>query len=170
MENKIASQEISKNNELMTKVKLGLLIILVIFIGEIILEFTNLCGWPAFMVMVFYFLSHTDRSKIKEIIIGGFAGIMISALLVLYLEALAPSFGAFIPKIIFIGIFVFSIVLFNKYVPWILNDYTFMFFLVSSTVLGLTGELNDVLIWGSTQLIGGTLLILGIEGVKKLVD
>jgi hypothetical protein len=53
----------------------GFLLVAFIIVFEIILARLSLPAWPAFMVMIFFFVVHEDTKQSPNILIGGLAGI-----------------------------------------------------------------------------------------------
>lgn len=51
------------------------MLLVVIMIGEFALEGNHLATWPAFMVMIFYFMSHMNIKEAPAILIGGAFGL-----------------------------------------------------------------------------------------------
>ena len=103
-----------------------------IIVFEIIMARLDLPAWPAFMVMIFFFIAHEDIKQAPSILIGGLAGILCVILIGMFVDALKPVMGHEAAKLIFIGLFVYAIVLLKDAIPYVFNSYAFMFFLVSA--------------------------------------
>jgi hypothetical protein len=145
----------------------GLLLIVLIALGEIVLAHFKLATWPAFMVMIFFFEAHMDTKKAASILVGGFFGIANLIIIKIFLEAAAPSLGLELAKLVYILVFVYLIVALGEVVPILFNNYTFMFFLVSG-VAALTPAPN-VLQWMGVEVVGGALFIAGILCIMKIM-
>ncbi len=148
----------------------GLFLLVLIVIGVIIFGALKVPAWPAFMIMIFFFVEHMDVKKALPMLVGGLFGIICLILIQLFGKALAPALGAELANIIFICIFVYAIVAFGEAVPVVLNNYAFMFFTVAIGV-AVAGKAspNDIYIWMAVELIGGGLFIAGIIGILKLL-
>jgi hypothetical protein len=146
----------------------GLLLVAFIIVFEIILARLALPAWPAFMVMIFFFVSHEDVRTAPNIIIGGLAGIACMVLLEEFQQLLGPSLGTEAAKFTFIGLFVYSIVLLKDAIPYVFNSYAFMFFLVAALAAKEPGHAGPY-VWMGIELTVGTVFIAGILGINKAV-
>ena len=145
----------------------GFLLVAFIIVFEIILARLKLPAWPAFMVMIFFFVVHEDARLTPNILIGGLTGIICVILIKKFIVGLEPFIGAEAAKLLFIGLFVYSIVLLKDAIPYVFNSFAFMFFLVSA----LAGQAPnpDPYIWMGVELIVGGIFIAGILGINNLV-
>ncbi|PKL41418.1 MAG: hypothetical protein CVV44_01930 [Spirochaetae bacterium HGW-Spirochaetae-1] len=146
----------------------GFLLVAFIIIFEIICARLALPAWPAFMVMIFFFVVHEDIKMIPPILTGGAAGIACVFLIEKFVGLLGPSLGHEAAKLAFIGIFVYSIVMLKDRIPWVFNSFAFMFFLVSS-LAGHSSGVN-VPVWIGIEVILGGIFIAGILGINWIVD
>ncbi|MCX5848116.1 MAG: hypothetical protein NTW65_01515 [Deltaproteobacteria bacterium] len=146
----------------------GFLLVAFIIVFEIIMARMALAAWPAFMVMIFFFVVHEDTKQAPGILIGGLAGILCVMLCGMFVDALNPLMGHETAKLIFIGLFVYAIVLLKDAIPYVFNSYAFMFFLVSA-IAKQTPNANPY-IWMGVELVIGGIFILGILGINRLVS
>jgi uncharacterized membrane protein YccC len=151
-----------------SKLKIALRTIVVVMIAEIVLELLHLAGWPAFMCMVLFGIGHGGKREIQRILYGGFIGILIGLALNRLLFAFASTYDPFILKLIFIAAFVFSLVMFHDKYPLVSNNYNFMFFLITATILSLTKQVQVIPLWLATQLIGGGILMVAMDRIKNV--
>lgn len=126
------------------------LLLPLIAIGEYVLETAHLATWPAFMVMVFFFMAHMNIKEGPAILIGGAFGLVNITLIKYWYAGTVSFFGGdlakftdpktveamFYSKLIYIGIFVCLIVLLREVLPWIFNNYAFMMFIVAAVASG----------------------------------
>ena len=145
----------------------GFLLVAFIIVFEIILARLKLPAWPAFMVMIFFFVVHEDARLAPNILIGGLTGIICVILIKKFIVGLEPFIGTEAAKLLFIGLFVYSIVLLKDAIPWVFNSFAFMFFLVAA--LASQTPNPDPYIWMGVELILGGIFIAGILGINKLV-
>jgi len=145
----------------------GFLLVAFIIVFEIILARLSLPAWPAFMVMIFFFVVHEDTKQSPNILIGGLAGIFCVILCGMFIDALKPLIGHEAAKLLFIGLFVYSIVLLQNAVPYVFNSYAFMFFLVAA--LAMPAAKVSPYVWMGVELVVGGIFILGILGINRLV-
>lgn len=144
----------------------GLLLVAFIIVFEILLAFLKLPAWPAFMVMIFFFIAHEDTKQIAPILIGGLAGILCVILIKEFITVLKPVFEFETTKLIFIGLFVYAIVLFKDAIPQVFNSYAFMFFLVGALAAKLPNP--NPYVWMGVEFIVGSIFIVGILGINKM--
>lgn len=133
----------------MTVIFLVLLLVLII-VGEFVIEGMHMATWPAFMVMVFFFMAHMNIKEAPAILIGSAFGIFNLVLIRYWYGAVVPFFGGdmakytdphtleaiFNSKLIYVAIFVSLIVFLKDVIPWVFNNYAFMCFLVAGAVAG----------------------------------
>jgi len=119
------------------------------------------------MVMIFFFVVHEDTKKSPHILIGGLAGIVCVVLSEIFIDALQPFIGCEAAKLLFIGLFVYSIVLLQEAIPYVFNSFAFMFFLVAALAMP-TAKVSPY-IWMSIELVVGGIFILGILGINRAV-
>lgn len=126
---------------------LGLLLIL-IMAGELILEPMHMATWPAFMVMIFFFMAHMNIKEAPAILLGGAFGIFNLVLIKYWFGVTVPLLGGdmtkytdphtveamFQSKLIYVALFVALIVFLKDVIPWIFNNYAFMFFTVAAAI------------------------------------
>lgn len=146
----------------------GIYLLVLIVVGEVILDHFNLPAWPAFMIMILFFIEHSNIKKAPEILAGGCLGIVCIILIKYFIGTLAPVIGQESAKILFIVVVVYAIVAFKEIVPILLNDYTFMFFTVSALAIKMPE--SNPLVWISVELIGGGIFIAGIIGIFKIME
>ena len=118
----------------------GILLVALIIIGEVAIYYLKMPGWPMFAALVLFFLGHLEVKNIPAIFIGGLVGIICSVLLSYLIILLDPILGNFIPTLIFIGTFVFLIVLqalfFDPYNRWAKGVYRY--------ILGCRASYSDI--------------------------
>ena len=148
----------------------GVMLLAVIAISEIILHELHLPTWPVFFVMMFFFLGHTDKSTAPNIIIGALVGIGCFVIAKPIIVAMIPFIDVGMGRMLYLLAVVGAIVLFREMVPMALNDYTFAFFLISGMASRARSHTsNNPFVWMLLTLVGGTILILVILGINKIV-
>ena len=110
----------------------GFLLVAFVIVFEVIFFSLSLPAWPAFMVMICFFIVHEDSKQTPHILIGGLAGIVCVVLSEMFIESFQPLIGHEAAKFIFIGLFVYAIVMLKDAIPYVFNSYAFMFFLVAA--------------------------------------
>lgn len=145
----------------------GFLLVAFIIVFEIILARLNLPAWPAFMVMIFFFVAHEDMKAVPHILIGGLGGIFCVVLIREFTHALAPLMGEEAAKLTFIGLFVYAIVLLKDAIPSVFNSYAFMFFLVAA--IAARGPGANPYVWMGIEIVVGAVFIAGILLINRVV-
>jgi hypothetical protein len=145
----------------------GFLLVAFIIVFEIILARLGLPAWPAFMVMIFFFVVHEDVSLAPNILIGGLSGIVCVVLIREFMHFFGPSIGDEAAKLTFIGLFVYAIVLLKDALPYVFNSYAFMFFLVAAIASKEPGQ--SPYVWMAVELVVGAVFIAGILGINRVV-
>jgi hypothetical protein len=145
----------------------GVYLVILIVAAELAFNHLALPAWPAFMVMIFFFMEHMNPKKIPHILIGGLCGIACILGAKFFITALAPSLGVEGATLLFIVIVVYAIVAFGEIVPQVFNNYAFMYL----TVSGIAAKLPDPnpLQWMAVELVGGVALLAGVGGIGKLM-
>lgn len=117
------------------------LLLIVVMVADIVMDGAHIPTWPAFMVMIFFFFAHGDLKAAPAILIGGAFGIFNMVIISAFIPAAAPIlFGslsiesAYHTKLIYICLFIGSIVYLKDLIPWVFNNYAFMLFTVSGAV------------------------------------
>ena len=145
------------------------LLLLLIVVGEIIFEELHLPIWPAFMAMLFYFMSHMNIKEAPGILIGGFFGIFNLILIKLWIPASAAFLGGPLnAKLVYIVFFIGLIVLLMEVLPWLFNAYAFFYLLVSGLAVAVPEPVPNPYLWIGIELIGGGILIAGVYAARFL--
>ncbi|WP_018084313.1 hypothetical protein [Desulfurispora thermophila] len=154
------------------KIVMGLLIVAVVLVAFVIFEKFKISSWPAYVAMILFFIVHENVALVPNIIIGGAFGIFSYFLLGLFVKATAMSMGGiFLPVLIFVGVFVFLIVLLTDILPYLFNSFAFLYFTISTVASASEGAHAPLMWvrWVGCEIIGGLLLIAGVIGTLKVV-
>ncbi|HUN56305.1 MAG TPA: hypothetical protein VMU29_14225 [Smithella sp.] len=145
----------------------GIMLIIVIAIAEIIGGAAKLPLWAPFMVMIFFFVVHEDKTKIPHIVIGGLFGMVNLIIIKFFLGLTAPSLGLDLARLIYILIFVYAIVALGEIIPVVFNAFAFMFFLVTA-VAAKTPDFN-IYTNMAMEIVLGLIFVYAILGMQKIV-
>lgn len=148
----------------------GLFLLVLIVAIESVLHKFHLSGWPAFMVMVFFFVEHMDVKKAPQLLVGGAIGILTALGFFLFVGKFAATLGQLPAILLYICVAVYAIVAFGEMVPVVFNNYAFMFLTVSIAVAAANLEAAKFLQWLGIELVGGSAAIVGIIGILKLMS
>jgi hypothetical protein len=154
-----------------SKVRLifGVFLLILIVLVDLGLHHFHLATWPAFMVMIFFFENHMNPKRAPHILLGGVFGILNLVLIGMFLKAAAPVLGVLPAKLVYICLFVYMIVALGEVLPYLFNNYAFMFFLVSALAAKVHDPTPNPWLWMGIQLVGGALVIVGILGISRLM-
>ncbi|MFZ5595871.1 MAG: DUF1097 domain-containing protein [Bacillota bacterium] len=126
--------------------------------------------WPAFMVLVLFFLSGQDTKSFKNIFAGGAVGILLAFGLVTGIGILVPmGIGMTAATLILVAVAIFLIVALGGVANIFFNNYAFIYFTIA---LIYAADQNPVM-WIITMLLGGAFLsgciLLSIKGLTSLM-
>jgi len=147
----------------------GVMLLVLIAVGEVVLHKVNVPAWPVFLVMVFFFLAHMDKKVAPNIIIGAIAGILCMIIARPVVATISPVTGLQLARLLCIMGVVAAIILFREMVPMVFNDYFFAYFLISGLASKAYPPRPNPIVWIAVTLVGGTILILAILGIRKIV-
>jgi hypothetical protein len=136
---------------------LGLFILAFIVVMELVTSRYKLPAWPAYVAWILFFIEHFNVRRAPHILLGALVGIGFILLAPSAIGLLAKAFGVEWGRLVYILAAVYAIVAFGEIVPWVLNNYTFLFFTVSGLALGAPNP--NPYIWALMAVVGGGLLI-----------
>jgi hypothetical protein len=147
----------------------GLFLIILIAIGEIIFHVLHVPAWPAFLIMIFFFMAHMDKKQAPNMLVGGAFGIlMIIAAKIIVTSLVGAGLDQFVSFLIFVLVFVYCIVALGEILPILFNNYAFMALLFTATYMQTPNPQNPFVLT-AILLIGGGIFIIGILGIVKLL-
>lgn len=122
-------------------------------------------GWPAFLVLMFFTISGGKMEKLKDIFIGGAAGLLMARLLVIGVEILVPM-GISMQLGIFIMVFitVFLLIVLEDISHMIFNNYSFGYFTVA-----LVPAEQATVEWLITLFLGGAFFVGGVIIISRSI-
>jgi len=148
----------------------GAMLLAVISIVDIILHELRLPSWPMFMILMFFFLAQANKKVAPHIIVGALLGIACFDIARPIIVALTPYTGVFGARLLYLLGMVGSIILFREFVPVAFNDYAFAFLLLSGMASReRTDTYSNPISWMTVTLLGGTIIILAILGIRRTV-
>ena len=136
---------------------LGLFILAFIVVTELVTSRYKLPAWPAYVGWILFFIEHFNVRRVPAILLGAVVGIGFILLAPAAIGLLARALGVEWGRLVYILAAVYTIVALGEIVPWLLNNYTFLFFTVSGLALGAPNP--NPYIWAVMAVVGGGLLI-----------
>jgi hypothetical protein len=152
-----------------TRLIFGVFLLILIVFMDLGLHHFHLATWPAFMVMIFFFENHMNPKRSPHILLGGLFGILNLVLIGIFLKAAAPILGILPAKLVYVCVFVYLIVALSEILPWVFNNYAFMFFLISALAAQVQDPVPNPWLWMGIHLVGGAVAIIGILGIGRLM-
>lgn len=146
----------------------GLFLLPVIAIGSSAAHAINIPPWPAFIVMIFYFMSHMDKKQIPNIIVGSAFGILLIIPLGILIKLFGQSWGIHMVVLFFTILFVFAIIAFGEMLPIILNNYAFAAMLITGVEMTYVVKVHPFKLV-AVELAGGLFFVYAIQGIVKLL-
>lgn len=137
--------------------KTTLLLILGLMVGTVILHELHLTPWPAFLGVIFYFLSGFDNKQIRPILQSGCVGLLSGYIFSFALPALIASFGPSIGYYILIFVSLFIVLGLGPVAHDYFNPMTFAYGLLALLYVDVAGSQSHI--WALTHLIGGSFII-----------
>lgn len=148
----------------------GAMLLSLITVADIILHEFHLPSWPMFMILMFFFLAHTEKDVAPNIIIGTLLGIACFDIARPIIVPLVPFTGLFGARLLYLLGMVGSIILFREFVPIAFNDYAFAFLLLSGMASRERPETaSNPITWMVVTLVAGTIIILAILGIRQII-
>ena len=157
---------------------LGLIVATIVCIGVYVLGLFGIhATWPAFFMMISFFITGADVANLPKIAIGCVTGLLLAFLLLLAAVPSMTALGATFGLLILVWIVVFSIVFGGEFVPYAFNDFAFIYFTIALIFAGQAATMTPAQIvsqyvtWGLTALLGGggilACIIAGITLARK---
>lgn len=120
--------------------------------------------WPAFFIMIFFFLGGANIKNLPSIFAGSLFGILMTSGLLVSVAALTPKIGQKPALLLLIFIIIFLLVQLKDVVPLLFNDYAISYF----TIALIYAQKQDPITWGLVTILGGTFLLGGVILLIKL--
>ena len=147
----------------------GVILLVLIALGEIILHLLHVPAWPAFFIMIFFFVAHMDAKQVPAMLVGGPFGILnIIAVKIVVGLLMGLGLSQFASILIYILFFVFLIIVLGESIPVLFNNYAFMAFLFTATYMKTPDPVNPFVLV-AIMLIGGGLFVVCIQGIVKFL-
>lgn len=137
--------------------KVTLILVSALMIGTVFMHELHIVPWPAFLAVIFYFLSEFDNKQIPSIMGSGVVGLLFGYSFTFAMPAMIDNFGPSLGYYIVLGT-ALTIVLGMKPIAHnYFNPMTFTYGLLSLLYIDIAAA--ESLTWLLTHLIGGTFII-----------
>jgi len=148
---------------------LGLIIATMVCLGVFIIGALGIhATWPAFFVMISFFISGADVKNLPNILIGSLTGLILAFLLLIAATPTIAAIGPTLGILLLVWIVVFSIVFGKEFVPKAFNDFAFIYFTIAlisaaeAATMTPAAIISEYVTWGLTAIIGGGGILAGI--------
>lgn len=121
-------------------------------------------GWPAFLLLLFFFEGGAKREKIKSIFSGATVGLLFALGLFFGVELLAPALGMQVSIFAMVFLAIFLLIVLGDLSHTLFNNYAFCYF----TVALIFAE-QSTLKWLFVLYAGGAFLLVGVIYFLKLI-
>ena len=120
---------------------LGLVIATCVVLGVYIMGLFGIhMVWPAFFIMISFFLMGADVKNLPTIMIGAVSGLVFAFLLATFLTPLQQSIGDPAATLLLVWIAVFVIAALGEVLPYICNNYAFAYFTIALIEIPVVAE------------------------------
>lgn len=148
---------------------LGLIIATIVCLGVFIIGALGIhATWPAFFIMISFFISGADVKNLPNIFIGCITGLILAFLLLIAATPTMTVLGATLGLLVLVWIIVFTIVFGKEFVPQAFNDYAFVYFTIAlifaaeAATMTPAAIVSEYVTWGLTAILGGGGILAGI--------
>lgn len=120
---------------------LGLIIATCVVLGVYVMGLFGIHAvWPAFFVMISFFLMGADVKNIPTIMVGAVSGLIFAFLLATALTPLQASIGDPAATLLLVWIAVFVIAALGEVLPMVCNNYAFAYFTIALIEIPVVAE------------------------------
>ena len=159
----------TKKNSVKEQFFQGLIIATIVCIGVFIIGALGIeATWPAFFIMISFFITGADVKNLPNIFGGCITGLILAFLLLLAAMPTMTALGETLGVLVLVWIIVFSMVFGQEFVPQAFNDFAFIYFtlalIFAAKALTMTHAAiaSEYLTWGLTAILGGGGILAGI--------
>lgn len=158
---------------------LGIIIATMVCIGVIVIGALGVnATWPAFFIMISFFITGADVKNLPSIFIGSITGLIISFLLLVVSTPVMAACGATLGLLILVWLAVFIIVFGGEFLPQAFNNFAFIYFTITLIFAAEAAKMTPAAIvseyvtWALTAVLGGAFIlgciILCIKYARKV--
>lgn len=130
----------------------------------VMVSFSIMKVWPAFMVMLLWILGGQKKQDILKAFCGCAVGIVIGYLSSLGIGSLAPSIGLVPSLMIMLFIAIALTIVLEDVLPVFFNTYSSIFFLIASAP-----DKQTPVLWLITLVIFGLIFVYGVNALINLI-
>ncbi len=154
---------------------LGLIVATMVCLGVIVIGALGVeATWPAFFIMISFFITGADVNNLPKIVIGAITGLLLSFLLLIAAAPAMAALGATLGLLILVWLVVFLIVFGGEFLPQAFNDFAFIYFTIAlifaaeAATMTPAAIVSEYVTWALTAVLGGGGILAGIIGCITL--
>ncbi len=148
---------------------LGLIIATIVCLGVVVIGALGIhATWPAFFIMISFFITGADVKNLPSIFIGCITGLVLAFLLLIAATPTMAALGATVGLLVLVWIVVFTIVFGKEFVPQAFNDFAFIYFTIAlifaaeAATMTPAAIVSQYVTWALTAILGGGGILAGI--------
>lgn len=150
------------------RIVFGIILMPVIAFGIIVSHALHIPAWPAFIIMIFFFLGHMDKKLIPSIVVGSAFGILLIIPFGIMIKVFGPVYGKLSVILFFTMMLVFIIIAFGEMVPTLINNYAFTTMLITGVEMTYVVKVHPFKLV-AIGVIGGLFFIGSILGIIRML-
>ncbi|MBP1761399.1 MAG: cation transport ATpase [Firmicutes bacterium] len=154
---------------------LGLIIATIVCLGVVVIGALGIeATWPAFFVMISFFITGASVKNLPSIFIGSITGLILAFLLLIAATPTMAALGPTLGLLLLVWLIVFSIVFGQEFLPQAFNNFAFIYFTIALIFAGEAATmtpaaiLSEYVTWALTAILGGGGILAGIIGCITL--
>jgi len=116
---------------------LGIIIATVVCLGVVVIGALGVhATWPAFFVMISFFITGANIKNLPNIFIGCITGLILAFLLLMAATPTMAAIGPTLGLLVLVWTVVFLIVFGKEFLPQAFNDFAFVYFTIALIFAG----------------------------------
>jgi hypothetical protein len=154
---------------------LGLIIATIVCLGVVIIGALGVhATWPAFFVMISFFITGADIKNLPGIFIGSITGLILAFLLLMAATPTMAVIGPTLGIVVLVWLIVFLIVFGQEFLPQAFNNFAFIYFTIALIFAGEAATMapaaivSEYVTWALTAILGGGGILASIIGCITL--
>lgn len=154
---------------------LGIIIATIVCLGVVVIGALGIhATWPAFFIMISFFITGADVKNLPSIFIGCLTGLILAFLLLIAATPTMAALGATLGLLVLVWLVVFVIVFGKEFAPKAFNDFAFIYFTIALIFAAEAAKMTPAAIvseyvtWALTAILGGGGILAGIIGCITL--
>ncbi len=150
---------------------LGIIIATVVCLGVVVIGALGVhATWPAFFIMISFFITGANVKNLPSIFIGCITGLILAFLLLIAATPTMAAIGPTLGLLVLVWLVVFLIVFGQEFLPQAFNNFAFIYFTIALIFAGEAATMtpaaivSEYLVWALTAILGGGGILACIIG------